>query len=97
MSLNRLPSLSLMMAAVPRCLVMMLLVMPAVVVADEGAGCLINWKIAEFIVRDEQGNIARVDNDVDACLVLSGVTFLNIFAFYALFWFMIRTLMLSTQ
>ncbi|KAF4701240.1 hypothetical protein FOZ62_007763 [Perkinsus olseni] len=88
---------NLLKAAVLRWLVMMLIVMPAVVVADEGAGCLINWKIAEFIVRDEQGNIARVDNDVDACLVLSGVTFLNIFAFYALFWFMIRTLMLSTH
>ncbi|EER00218.1 hypothetical protein Pmar_PMAR017076 [Perkinsus marinus ATCC 50983] len=78
-------------------LLLLLVILPTPVDADEGAGCLINWKIPEFITRDELGNVLSVETDVDACIVLSGVTFLNIFAFYALFWFIIRTFVLSTQ
>mmetsp|Transcript_3945 Transcript_3945/g.9167 ORF Transcript_3945/g.9167 Transcript_3945/m.9167 type:complete len:90 (+) Transcript_3945:94-363(+) len=52
--------------------------------------CWINWKT---VMITESGN----EVEQDACIVMDAILILNVVAFYTLFAFMVKVLVLSTQ
>mmetsp|Transcript_40516 Transcript_40516/g.128700 ORF Transcript_40516/g.128700 Transcript_40516/m.128700 type:complete len:89 (+) Transcript_40516:46-312(+) len=56
----------------------------------ENPACWINWVTTE---ESADGEVT----EGDACMILPSIMILNVAFFYVLFWFFIKTLILSTQ